>query len=116
MRITLVAVLLAAVPTVSLAATATVNDDPYTWLEEVSSPRAMAWVDAHNATSTKLLQADPRYETLYQEALAIAGAKDRIPVPSFRNGEIYNFWQDPDHLRGICMKPVGDEDRGDQRR
>jgi prolyl oligopeptidase len=80
------------------------DSDPYLWLEDVSSPRAMAWVDAHNATSTKLLEADPRYATLYQQALDIAGAKDRIPAPSFTHGEIYNFWQDPDHLRGIWRK------------
>jgi prolyl oligopeptidase len=78
--------------------------DPYTWLEDVSSPRAMAWVEAHNAAATKALEADPRYATLYQDALAIAGAKDRIPQPSFLRGEIYNFWQDPEHLRGIWRK------------
>jgi prolyl oligopeptidase len=78
--------------------------DPYLWLEDVSSPRAMAWVEAHNAASTKVLEADPRYATLYGEALAIAGAKERIPVPEFLHGEIYNFWQDPDHLRGIWRK------------
>ena len=56
--------------------------DPYLWLESVDSPRAMAWVNARNAYSTGVLEADPRYMTLYQEALAIAGAKDRIPQPS----------------------------------
>ena len=75
--------------------------DPYLWLESVDSPQAMAWVNARNAYSTGVLEADPRYMTLYQEALAIAGAKDRIPQPSFTHGAIYNFWQDPDHLRGI---------------
>ncbi len=79
-------------------------DDPYIWLEELSSPRAMAWVDAHNASSTKRLEADARYKTLYNEALTIAGAKDRIPQPRFLHGEIYNFWQDGDHLRGIWRK------------
>ena len=78
--------------------------DPYIWLEDVSSPRAMAWVDAHNAASTKALTADPRYDTLYQQALEIAGAKDRIPEPSFTHGAIYNFWQDPEHLRGYWRK------------
>jgi len=78
--------------------------DPYLWLEDVSSTRAMAWVGAHNAVSTHLLEADPRYAALYQQALAIAGAKDRIPAPSFIHREIYNFWQDPDHLRGIWRK------------
>ena len=80
------------------------SDDPYIWLEEKDSPRALAWVEAHNAVSTAKLEADPRYATLYQEALEIAGAKDRIPAPAFRHGEIYNFWQDPDHLRGIWRK------------
>jgi prolyl oligopeptidase len=88
----------------ALAATPTPPADPYIWLEEVSSPRAMAWVEAHNAASTKILQADPRYQTLYDEALAIGGAKERIPVPEFLHGEIYNFWQDRDHLRGIWRK------------
>ena len=80
------------------------SDDPYLWLEEKDSPRALAWVEAHNAVSTAKLEADPRYAVLYEEALAIAGAKDRIPAPSFRHGEIYNFWQDPEHLRGIWRK------------
>ena len=87
-----------------IAAQAQVADDPYIWLEDVSSPRAMEWVNAHNATSTKILEADPRYATLYAEALEIASAKDRIPGPSFTHGEIYNFWQDAEHLRGIWRK------------
>jgi prolyl oligopeptidase len=75
--------------------------DPYIWLEQVSSPQAMDWVNAHNQKTTTKLQADPRYATLYDEALAIASAKDRIPAPTFIHGAIYNFWQDADHLRGI---------------
>ena len=79
-------------------------DDPYIWLEEVRSDRAMDWVNAHNAETVKRLEADPRYQVNYDEALALAGAKDRIPMPSFLNGEIYNFWQDEEHLRGIWRK------------
>jgi prolyl oligopeptidase len=88
----------------TLAAAQSPPADPYIWLEDVASPRAMAWVEAHNAASTRLLEADPRYPTLYGEALAIAGAKARIPIPQFLHGEIYNFWQDPDHLRGLWRK------------
>ena len=94
---------LSALMTASLPAVAA-PADPYIWLEEASSPKAMAWVEAHNARTTKVLQADPRYATLYQEALTITGAKERIPAPEFLNGEIYNFWQDPDHLRGLWRK------------
>ena len=78
--------------------------DPYIWLEDVHSPRAMAWVDAHNAKATAVLEADPRYQTLYKEALALDEAKDRIPTGNFLHGEIYNFWQDADHVRGIWRK------------
>ena len=91
-----------ALPVTAIAQSA--PDDPYLWLEDVASPRAMDWVNAHNATSTALLQADQRYATLYEQALTIAGARDRIPAPGFVHGAIYNFWQDPDHLRGIWRK------------
>src|SRR5262245_29486929 len=74
--------------------------DPYLWLEEVSSTKAMDWVNSHNAASVARLEPDPRYKTLYDQALEIAGARDRIPAPRFLHGEIYNFWQDADHLRG----------------
>jgi len=83
--------------------------DPYIWLEEVSSPRAMEWVQTHNARTTHRLEADPRYARNYAEALAIAGAKDRIPQPRFLHGEIYNFWQDGEHLRGIWRKTTLDD-------
>src|SRR5665213_2638498 len=78
--------------------------DPYIWLEEPTSPRAMEWVNAHNAKAAAVLEADARYPGLYREALALAEAKDRIPTGSFLNGAIYNFWQDADHVRGIWRK------------
>src|SRR3954466_6189299 len=79
-------------------------DDPYLWLEEVSSPRAMDWVNTHNAKAQAVLEADPRYQAYYTEALAIAQASDRIPFGRFLNGQIYNFWQDADHVRGVLRR------------
>jgi prolyl oligopeptidase len=61
----------------------------------------MAWVAARNAFTDSTLAADPRYAAVYAEALALAGAQDRIPAPQQRNGRIYNFWTDQQHLRGI---------------
>src|SRR5881409_2535743 len=87
---------------------AATSDDPYLWLEEVSSPKAMQWVEAHNARSTAVLEADPRYPQIYQEGLRIAQASDRIPVGSFIGGQIYNFWQDNDHVRGIWRRTSPD--------
>ena len=93
--------LIAAMALLSATAAAAQAADPYLWLESVDSPRAMAWVDARNAYSTGALEADPNYAANYAAALAIGGAKDRIPTPVFLGGQVYNFWQDEDHLRGI---------------
>ena len=79
-------------------------DDPYIWLEDVNGAKAMAWVEAHNAATTAALEADKRYPILLAQTLEITGAKDRIPAPEFLHGAIYNFWQDPDHLRGIWRR------------
>ncbi len=78
--------------------------DPYIWLEDATGAKAMDWVNAHNAKATAVLESDARYATLYKDALTIAEAKDRIPAGSFVHGEIYNFWQDGDHVRGIWRK------------
>ena len=79
-------------------------DDPYIWLEDVSGQRAIDWVKSHNARTEAVLEADPRYQQYYNEALQIAQAEDRIPYGVFRHGQIYNFWQDADHVRGIVRR------------
>src|SRR5262245_22409904 len=71
--------------------------DPFQWLEDIESPRAMAWVEGQNARSHKRLEEDPRYEVFRKEALAIFTAKDRIATPRFRAGGVDNFWQDGTH-------------------
>ena len=55
--------------------------DPFLWLEDVASPRAMDWVNARNSYSTSVLEKDALYPLIYEQALAIASAKDRIPPP-----------------------------------
>ena len=96
--------MMAAAFSAGIAGAASAADDPYIWLEDVSSPKAMQWVEEHNAKSTAVLEADPRYAQYYKEALDIAQAKDRIPVGNFIGGQVYNFWQDTDHVRGIWRR------------
>ena len=84
------------------------ENDPYLWLEDVSSPRAMSWVETHNKRATDVLETDPRYQRFYAQALEIAQAKDRIPTGSFIGGQVYNFWQDNDHIRGIWRRTSTD--------
>jgi len=75
--------------------------DPYLWLEDVSSPRALGWVKQQDATSRAELEADKHYKPFFDAALAIGQASDRVPMPSQLDNTIYNFWQDADHVRGI---------------
>ena len=80
------------------------TDDPYLWLEPFASPRISDWIKTHNDKTFAALEADPRYKLFYDQALAIAEAKDRNPTGSFIGGKIYNFWQDADHVRGIWRR------------
>jgi len=105
MRLMTLTVAAAALAGTAIAARAQAPaDDPYIWLEEVSSPRAMEWVNAHNTKAQAVLEADPRYQRYYNEALALAQARDRIPFGRFIKGQVYNFWQDADHVRGIFRR------------
>src|SRR5579884_2776954 len=87
-----------------LAAQAGDSSDPYIWLEDVNGARPTAWVHEHNAKTQAVLEADPRYQQYYNEALQIAQAEDRIPSGDFIGGKIYNFWQDANHVRGIWRR------------
>jgi len=92
-----------------VACAAPMENDPYLWLEAVNSPQAKAWVKAENGKTLSVLENDPRYEELYDDALEIGEARDRIPTPSFGNGGIFNFWQDADHVRGLWRRTTASE-------
>ena len=77
------------------------TDDPYVWLEDKDGAKALSWVEAENARTLPRLRNDSRFAGFYRDALAIASAKDRIPMPSQRNGRILNFWRDADHPQGL---------------
>ncbi len=78
--------------------------DPNIWLEDQRGARAMAWVTAENAKTTAVLEKDSHFASLYRDALAVAQASDRIPNGHFIGGQIYNFWQDSAHVRGIWRR------------
>jgi prolyl oligopeptidase len=86
---------------VFLMGAAPADNDPYVWMEEIESPRALDWAKAENARSLPRLQNDPRYGGLYAQALKIATAKDRIPGVYFAGDALRDYWQDAEHVRGI---------------
>ena len=54
-----------------------------------------------NARTLPRLQGDPRYAGFFHDALAIASASDRIPIPDLTNGRVLNFWRDATHPQGL---------------
>ncbi len=92
------------VRSVSQTMTTALPADPYLWLEETESPRALEWVKSHNTRSLAILKADPRYAPFHAEALKVLEATDRIPAPSLIGSEVYNFWQDAEHVRGLWRR------------
>jgi prolyl oligopeptidase len=81
-----------------------VQDDPYLWLEALDSDRSMAWVRAENDKTLGVLEGDPNFDGFQRSALAIAEARDRIPSPSLLDGQVFNFWQDANHVRGLWRR------------
>ena len=84
------------------------TDEDHLYLEEVLGGKALGQVKDWNTRSLDVLKADPRYQTFYEDALAILQSKDKIPYVSYRNDEVHNFWQDETHVRGVWRKSTLD--------
>jgi prolyl oligopeptidase len=82
---------------------ASVND-PYLWLEEVTSERALAWAREQNAVSTRELEGSPQFEPIRQRLLSILDSKERIPYVSKHGDHYYNFWRDEKNVRGLWRR------------
>lgn len=95
------AALAGALLSASAALAQTAPADPFIWLEDIDSPRAMAWVEAQNAKTAARLEGDARYQTYLAEGRAIFTATDRVPKPDFRGTGVDNFWQDAVNTHGV---------------
>jgi prolyl oligopeptidase len=91
-------------PLLDLPSTDPAKPDPFAWLEDIHSPRALAWVEAENKRTAARLESDPRYEVFRKQALALFTAKDRVPFPSFLGKDIDNLWQDDAHTKGLWRR------------
>jgi prolyl oligopeptidase len=95
------ALLMTAIP---VAASAQGAADPHEWLEDVRGEKALGWAKAESDKALKGFQSDPRYQGLYDRALAVLQAKDRIPGVQMRPDGLYNFWQDETNVRGLLRR------------
>jgi len=78
--------------------------DPYLWLEEVEGEKALAWAKDLSRKTVDDLQKVKEYKPIYARTLEILDAKERIPLPALYGSEVYNFWQDSQHERGILRR------------
>ncbi|MEE4637701.1 MAG: prolyl oligopeptidase family serine peptidase [Wenzhouxiangella sp.] len=90
------------------------GQDPYLWLEEVESEQALDWARAQNQRSVEFLEGHPLFAPIHERNLELLTAEDRIAYPSLRGGQIYNFWRDAEHVRGIWRVTSRSDYRNEQ--
>lgn len=78
--------------------------DPFIWLEDVHSERALTWVRAQNALTQHELGTSPDFKPVYDRLLAIYDSKARIPAVTKQGDFYYNFWRDAQHVRGLWRR------------
>jgi prolyl oligopeptidase len=79
-------------------------EDPYLWLEEISSERALAWAREQNRKSLSELEATPGLTATRDRIRAILDSKDRTPFVTKRGAHYYNFWRDAASPRGVLRR------------
>lgn len=74
------------------------------FLTDISSDRVNQFIEKENSLSIERLTKDPRFKSAQSEILSIVTAKDKLPQFYFVGSDIYSFWQDEVHIRGILRK------------
>jgi prolyl oligopeptidase len=79
------------------------DDDPYLWLEEIESTRALAWVTAQNDRTLATFGGIGFVRD--RDTLAtLLDRPDHIPFVARRGQRLYNFWKDAANPRGLWRR------------
>lgn len=81
------------------------DDDPFLWLEERDSQRALAWVEEQNAATLARFASDARYAADRDALTALYQRTDKVPWVNRRGSKLYNFWKDAGHPRECGGRP-----------
>jgi prolyl oligopeptidase len=79
-------------------------EDPYLWLEEVTSDRSLTWARDRNKLTQGELEAVPGFAEARARVLAIANSKDKTPYVTKRGAFYYNLWTDDKNQRGLLRR------------
>src|SRR5665213_1122301 len=85
------------------------TNDPYLWLEQIDSQKALDWVRHHDAVATNHLESAPAFSSLNERLLTILNSKERIPSVAKHGKFYYNFWRDAQNARGLWRRATLDE-------
>src|SRR5262245_18714160 len=84
--------------------TAAAAEDPYLWLEEVTSEKALAWARDRNQQSRGELEAVPGFAAMRDRIRGILDSKDKLPFVTKMGDRYYNFWTDEKHAKGLLRR------------
>lgn len=87
------------------------SSDPYLWLEDVTGDRALQWVRQQDAHSVAVLRDWADFPGLRGRLLDIYDSKQRIAYIVKKGKYYYNFWRDPQHVRGVWRRTTLEEYR-----
>ncbi len=80
------------------------QEDPHLWLEDVEGDAALDWVRERNEVAVGAISADPDFDATKDRLLEIYDSDDRIPYATKRGPYVYNFWRDAEHPRGLWRR------------
>lgn len=80
------------------------SDDALLWLEDIDSDRALDWVHAQNTLTFDAYTGSDDFEHSRARLLSIYQSDQRIPFVSRHGAQLYNFWRDDKHERGIYRR------------
>ncbi len=89
------------------------DDDPYLWLEEIDSERALAWVEERNR-ATLARFGNARFVADRDTLTAMYDRPDRIPGVGRLGGHLYNYWVDAANPRGLWRRTTLESYRSEQ--
>ena len=91
-------------PTAKTSADQAAADDPWRWLEDIHGSRSMDWVKQENARTQSRFASDAAFDKTRDEILQVLDSDARIPYVNRMGGELYNFWRDKTHPRGVWRR------------
>ncbi|MDE2247166.1 MAG: S9 family peptidase [Pseudomonadota bacterium] len=86
------------------ASTVAAGDDPFLWLEDIHDSRSMAWVAKENARTAERFADTPQFARTRDDILQVLDSDARIPYVNRMGDQLYNFWRDQAHPRGLWRR------------